>query len=71
MKVSKAMEMLKGYEPDEEIYILWWDSEIIEAHSDEPLTESDWNDIVHSLEHNDAGSEEVSEFIVAEIEDKL
>lgn len=71
MKVSKAMEMLKGYEPDEEIYILWWDSEIMESHSDEPLTEADWNDIVHSLEHNDAGSEEVSEFIVSEIEDKL
>ena len=71
MKASKAIEMLKGYKPDEEIYILWWDSEIAEMVSEESLTEDKWNDIVHSLEHSDAGSEEVSEFIIAEIEDKL
>ena len=71
MKASKAIEMLKGYEPDEEIYILWWDSDIAEMISEEPLAEDKWNEIVDSLENNDAGSEEVSEFIIAEIEDKL
>jgi hypothetical protein len=71
MKVSKAIESLKSYKPDEEIYIMWWDSEITEMFSDEPLTEDKWNEIVDSLENNDIGSEEVSEFIIAEIEDKL
>lgn len=71
MKVSKAIEMLKDYKPDEEIYILWWDSEITEMFSEEPLAEDKWNEIVDSLENNDIGSEEISEFIVAEIEDKL
>jgi len=71
MKASKAIEMLKGYKPDEEIYILWWDSDIAEMISEEPLAEDKWNEIVDSLENNDAGSEEVSEFIIAEIEDKL
>ncbi len=71
MKASKAIEMLKDYAPDEEIYIMWWDSDIAEMVSEKLLTKADWNDIVHSLEHNDAGSEEVSEFIIAEIEDVL
>ncbi len=71
MKASKAIEMLKDYAPDEEIYIMWWDSEIIEAHSDEPLTGSEWNEIVDSLENNDIGSEEVSDYIVDSIEQTM
>lgn len=60
MKASKAIEMLKDYAPDEEIYIMWWDSEISET----PLEKSEWNEIVDSLENNDIGSEEVTEYIV-------
>lgn len=60
MKASKAIEMLKDYAPDEEIYIMWWDSEISET----PLEKSDWNEIVDSLENSDIGSEEVTEYIV-------
>ena len=60
MKASKAIEMLKDYAPDEEIYIMWWDSEISET----PIEKSDWNEIVDSLENSDIGSEEVTEYIV-------
>lgn len=60
MKASKAIEMLKDYAPDEEIYIMWWDSEILEIS----LEKSEWNEIVDSLENSDIGSEEVSEYIV-------
>jgi hypothetical protein len=64
MKASKAIEMLKDYAPDEEIYIMWWDSEISET----PLEKSDWNEIVDSLENNDIGSEEVTDYIVDSID---
>ena len=64
MKASKAIEMLKDYAPDEEIYIMWWDSEISETL----LEKSDWNEIVDSLENNDIGSEEVTDYIVDSID---
>ena len=64
MKASKAIEMLKDYAPDEEIYIMWWDSEISET----PLEKSDWNEVVDSLENNDIGSEEVTDYIVDSID---
>jgi hypothetical protein len=71
MKVSKAIESLKSYKPDEEIYIMWWDSDIVEMLSEEPLSEDKWNHIVDSLENNEVGSDEVSDYIIAEVEDKL
>ena len=64
MKVSKAMEMLKEYAPDEDIYILWWDSEIAGMFSENSFTKSEWLGVVDSLEHNDNGSEEISDCIV-------
>ena len=67
MKASKAIEMLKDYAPDEEIYIMWWDSEISET----PLEKSDWNEIVDSLENSDIGSEEVSDYIIDSIEQTM
>ncbi len=71
MKASKAIEMLKGYKPDEEIYIMWWDSDIAEMFSEKLLTEDNWNQIVDSLENNEVGSDEVSDYIIGEIEDAL
>tara|TARA_R110000822_G_C15173130_1_gene479528 strand:- start:585 stop:824 length:240 start_codon:yes stop_codon:yes gene_type:complete len=64
MKASKAIEMLKGYALDEDIYILWWDSEIAEMFSDEPLTKSEWAGVVDSLDYGDNGSEEISDCVV-------
>jgi hypothetical protein len=67
MKASKAIEILKGYSPDEEIYIMWWDSDITEMYGEDKLTTDQWNDIVTSMEKNDAGSEDVSEYLIYKI----
>ena len=71
MKVSKAMEMLKDYAPDEDIYILWWDSEIAAMFSENSFTKSEWAGVVDSLEHGDNGSEEVSDYIVDLVEQAI
>jgi hypothetical protein len=71
VKASRAIEMLKGYKPDEEIYIMWWDSDIVEMFSEKLLTEDNWNKIVDSLENNEVGSEEVTDYIISEVEDEL
>jgi len=55
MKVSEAIKMLgTNYNPDEEIVILWWDSDGMShytgtevsdeamAHADEKVSESEW-----------------------------
>jgi len=68
MKVSKAMEMLKDYSPDEDIYILWWDSDIAGMFSENSFTKSEWAGVVDSLEHGDNGSEEISDCIVDLVE---
>jgi hypothetical protein len=67
MKVSEAIKMLQGYKPDEEIYIMWWDSDITEMYGEDKLTTDQWNDIVSSMEQNDAGSEDVSEYLIYKI----
>jgi hypothetical protein len=71
MRVSEAIEMLKRYEPDEEIYIMWWDSDITEMYGEDKLTTDDWNDIVASMEHNELGSEDVSEYLISKIQDAI
>lgn len=72
MKVSQAIKMLQEYKPDEEIYIMWWDSEITEMFfQEESLTTDEWNDIVASMEHNDGGSEEVSEYLISQIQEAV
>ena len=35
MKVSQAIEMLSGHDPDEQIVIEWWDRNFIELDDDE------------------------------------
>ena len=35
MKVSQAIEMLSGHDPDEQIVIEWWDRNFIELNDDE------------------------------------
>jgi hypothetical protein len=72
VKVSEAIKMLQGYKPDEEIYIMWWDSDITEMFfQEELLTTDEWNDIVASMEHNDAGSEDVSEYLISQIQEAV
>ena len=60
--------MLKNYKPDEEIYILWWDSDLSQQFADtDPLTEDEWIDIVNHMKHNDLGSEEISDYLIDQI----
>lgn len=53
MKVAEIIERLnRDYQPDTEIYIEWWDKELIEqfANEDEPLSEDQWVEIVERME---------------------
>ena len=71
MKVSKAIEMLKGMNPDEEIIIEWWDIDcfhgnIIDArHGDEvPLIPQNvWNEFASGFTVRDTVIETVFEDI--------
>jgi hypothetical protein len=67
VKASQAIELLKGYAPDEEIYIMWWDSDIIEMYLDDKVSEDKWNDVVADMENNSVGSEDVSEYIIDKV----
>ena len=47
MKVSKAIEMLSSYDPNEEIFIAYWDKEYVETgikhiFNGEPVPEEVW-----------------------------
>lgn len=68
MKASRAIELLQGYKPDEEIYIMWWDSEIAIDFSGEVLTDDEWYGIVSYMEHHSVGSEDVSDYLISDIE---
>jgi len=68
MKASRAIEMLKDYDPDQELYVLWWDSNIDEDGEDTPiLSSTEWAGIVKTLERWGEGSEEVNETIDNEV----
>jgi hypothetical protein len=69
VKASEAIQLLKGYAPDEEIYIMWWDSDIIEMYLDDKVSEDKWNDVVADMENNSVGSEDVSEYIIDKVGD--
>jgi hypothetical protein len=69
VKASQAIELLKGYAPDEEIYIMWWDSDITEMYLDDKVSKDEWNDVVADMENNNVGSEDVSEYIIHKVGD--
>ena len=53
MKVAEIIERLnRDYTPDTELYIEWWDKEIVEsfANDSEPLSEDNWAQIVERME---------------------
>lgn len=57
MKVSQAIEMLSGHDPDEQIVIEWWDRNFIELNDDEgkciaiPLDV--WDTVANRFEFSD------------------
>jgi len=67
VKASEAIQLLKGYAPDEEIYIMWWDSDITEMYLDDKVSKDKWNDVVADMENNSVGSEDVSEYIIDKV----
>lgn len=53
MKVSEIIERLnRDYQPDTELYVEWWDKEIVESFvsQDEPISDDDWTRIVEKME---------------------
>lgn len=68
MKVSKALELLKHYKPDDEIIIEWWDAENFELVDkdgcDVPLVPREvWNAYAAKHETSDYVVEQVHEDI--------
>jgi hypothetical protein len=64
VKASQAIELLKGYAPDEEIYIMWWDSDITEMYGEDKMTTEQWNSVVSHMEQDNLGSGDVSEYLI-------
>ena len=52
MKVSKAIELLSKYNPDEEIIIEWWDRFFIQI-DDEGIPLETWNFVADGYEFNE------------------
>ena len=53
MKVQEIIDRLtRDYTPDTELYVEWWDKEIVESFAsvEEPLSEDQWTEIVERME---------------------
>lgn len=53
MKVSEIIERLnREYTPDTELYVEWWDKEIVESFvsQDDPISDDDWVRVVEKME---------------------
>lgn len=69
MKASKAVKILESYEPDQEIYMIAWGSNI-EEDDDECttiLSTPEWERVVKTLERWGVGEGEVIETIEDEV----
>jgi hypothetical protein len=61
VKASQAIELLKGYAPDDELVIMWWDYDLV--NSWEHLTVNEWSDVVEDLGDMDLECERIAEAI--------
>jgi hypothetical protein len=61
VKASEAIELLKGYAPDDELVIMWWDYDLV--NSWEHLTVNEWSDVVEDLGDMDLECERIAEAI--------
>ena len=63
MKVSKAIEYLSEYKPDDEIFIAWWDKSYIEL--DYPNASNDlWERAVELVEEQEYWSSTAGEALM-------
>jgi hypothetical protein len=60
MKVSKAIEYLKDYDPNDELLIAWWDRETT-GHDD--ISVEEWSKMVQIIDRQDSVFEDVSWYI--------
>ena len=45
MKVKDAIQYLNKYEPEDELLIMWWDSDAL-ASPDDTVTNEEWSQII-------------------------
>jgi hypothetical protein len=61
MKVSKAIEMLSGHDPDDEIVIAYWTKQWFIDILEQDIGDEEWSDIVeacnNTLELNGVGDD--------------
>lgn len=50
MKVSKLIEQLKQYKPDDELIVAYWNKKTIEYYSDAEITKDEWSCVVERYE---------------------
>jgi hypothetical protein len=82
MKVGDALAMLMAYDPEEEVYITWWDRNLFARIYDNPTPGQElvgtmpdvekWNEIVGEMEALEvSGDDFVSDGVWGFIYDKL
>ena len=57
MKVSKAIEYLQDYNPDDEILIAWWDRETT-GHED--ISVDEWSEMIKIIDRMNSILEDVN-----------
>lgn len=61
MKVSQAIQMLSGHDPDDEIVIAYWTKQWFVDILEQDISDEEWSDIVdactNTLEWNDVGDD--------------
>jgi len=73
MRTDKLVEMLTKYsKPDEEVYALWFDRELVEQYNDTevPLTEKEWAEFEEAWHDTDLRLVDVFNEIINNIRNK-
>jgi hypothetical protein len=71
MKVSKAIEYLKNFPQDDEIFINWWDKEYAETAMDQEISDEVWSIAIKKTNNLDYWSEATSMCLTDMVEHTL
>jgi len=71
MKVSKAIEYLKNFPQDDEIFINWWDKEYAETATDQEISDEVWRIAIEKTNNLDYWSEATSMCLTDMVEHTL
>lgn len=66
MKVSELINTLqKGYKPDDEIMVLWWDKQTFDYDEDDEmyLTNEAWTEICDEFDGWDTAGDEIGQWV--------